>query len=281
MEGAGRRPRSDRRTGRRAGTAGHRRGAGPPAGPCPKRLRRTTTMIQQRGSPGRDRSSRTVGVTEGDHTGERAGGHRRGCPRRPRRPRSRSSRWPRSRRRARTHRRPLPVMPSLLEPGVHVIAEVKRASPSKGALATIADPAELAVAVRGRWRQGHLGAHRAAPVRRLAGRPGRGAGGRRHPGAAQGLHRQPVPGARGQGPRRRPRAADRRRARAAGVARSARTGRVARHDRAGRGAHRGRGRPGADRRREGHRHQRPRPDDPDRRPGRVLPDRARAAHATS
>ncbi len=39
---------------------------------------------------------------------------------------------------------PLPVMPSLHEPGVHVIAEVKRASPSKGRLATIADPAALA-----------------------------------------------------------------------------------------------------------------------------------------
>jgi indole-3-glycerol phosphate synthase len=40
---------------------------------------------------------------------------------------------------------PRPVVPSLLEAGVHVIAEVKRASPSKGRLATIADPAELAV----------------------------------------------------------------------------------------------------------------------------------------
>jgi len=40
---------------------------------------------------------------------------------------------------------PRPVVPSLLEPGVHVIAEVKRASPSKGSLATIADPAALAV----------------------------------------------------------------------------------------------------------------------------------------
>ncbi|MTD16744.1 indole-3-glycerol phosphate synthase TrpC [Nakamurella sp. YIM 132087] len=36
------------------------------------------------------------------------------------------------------------VLPVFREPGVGVIAEVKRASPSKGALASIADPAELA-----------------------------------------------------------------------------------------------------------------------------------------
>ena len=35
-------------------------------------------------------------------------------------------------------------MAALREPGIGVIAEVKRASPSRGQLATIADPAELA-----------------------------------------------------------------------------------------------------------------------------------------
>lgn len=39
---------------------------------------------------------------------------------------------------------PLNVLAALREPGIAVIAEVKRASPSRGALANIADPAELA-----------------------------------------------------------------------------------------------------------------------------------------
>ena len=38
----------------------------------------------------------------------------------------------------------LDPMPVFRGPGVSVIAEVKRSSPSKGALATIADPAALA-----------------------------------------------------------------------------------------------------------------------------------------
>lgn len=41
-------------------------------------------------------------------------------------------------------RPPLNVMAALREPGIGVIAEVKRASPSRGQLATIADPADLA-----------------------------------------------------------------------------------------------------------------------------------------
>ena len=40
--------------------------------------------------------------------------------------------------------KPLDVMAALREPGIGVIAEVKRASPSAGSLATIADPAKLA-----------------------------------------------------------------------------------------------------------------------------------------
>ena len=41
---------------------------------------------------------------------------------------------------------PLNVMAALREPGIGVIAEVKRASPSRGTLATISDPAKLASA---------------------------------------------------------------------------------------------------------------------------------------
>jgi indole-3-glycerol phosphate synthase len=41
-------------------------------------------------------------------------------------------------------RPPIDVMAALREPGIGVIAEVKRASPSRGQLATIADPADLA-----------------------------------------------------------------------------------------------------------------------------------------
>lgn len=41
-------------------------------------------------------------------------------------------------------RPPLNVMAALREPGIGVIAEVKRASPSRGQLATISDPADLA-----------------------------------------------------------------------------------------------------------------------------------------
>src|SRR4029450_9924571 len=41
---------------------------------------------------------------------------------------------------------PLDVLAALREPGIGVIAEVKRASPSRGELASIADPAKLAKA---------------------------------------------------------------------------------------------------------------------------------------
>ena len=147
----------------------------------------------------------------------------------------------------------------LRAPGVGVIAEVKRASPSKGVLAEIPDPADLA-------REYAAGGARCvsvltegSAVRRLAGRPGRGPGRGDLPGAAQGLRGVQLPGARGAGVRRRHRAADRGRVGAEHPHGPARTGRVAGHDRAGRGAHRGRGGPGARGGRAGHRGQRARP----------------------
>jgi indole-3-glycerol phosphate synthase len=46
--------------------------------------------------------------------------------------------------RAQAAKPPLDVLAALREPGIGVIAEVKRASPSRGALASIGDPADLA-----------------------------------------------------------------------------------------------------------------------------------------
>ena len=103
------------------------------------------------------------------------------------------------------------------EDAVRVIAEVKRSSPSKGALATIKDPAALAAEYEKGGAARHLGAHGGASLPRLAGRPGRRARPRRHPRAPQGLRRHAVPGLGGAGARRGPRPADRRRPRADGA----------------------------------------------------------------
>ncbi len=99
---------------------------------------------------------------------------------------------------------------------VKIIAEVKRASPSRG---------HLADDRRSRRPRG-LATRPAAPARsacspRAAGSAARSTTSRQvraaveHPGAAQGLHRRAVPGVRGARRGRRPRAAHRRRARAA------------------------------------------------------------------
>ena len=107
---------------------------------------------------------------------------------------------------------------------VKVIAEVKRSSPSRGAARRRSrDPAALAAQLRDRRSERDQRAHRGAPVRRLARRPRGRARRGRAARAAQGLHRDAVPGVRGPRRRRRPRAAHRRRARRPDAARAATT----------------------------------------------------------
>ena len=107
---------------------------------------------------------------------------------------------------------PRDPMPHFRRSGSSVIAEVKRRSPSKGDLADIPDPAALA-------QEYAAGGAAAISVlteqRRFGGslddlRAVRAAVD--VPAAAQGLHRHRLPAARGPGGRRRPGAADRRRA---------------------------------------------------------------------
>ena len=58
-----------------------------------------------------------------------------------------------------------------------VIAEVKRRSPSKGALARRPRPVRARAALRGRWGGLSVGAHRRGVLRRVGRRPASGAGG--------------------------------------------------------------------------------------------------------
>ena len=67
---------------------------------------------------------------------------------------------------------PRDAMAALPGPRIAVIAEVKRASPSRGQLAPIADPAELARAYQN-GGAGTISVLTEAPVQRIAGRPGR------------------------------------------------------------------------------------------------------------
>ena len=167
-------------------------------------------------------------------------------------------------------------MPALRAPGVSVIAEVKRSSPSKGDLAEISDPASLA-------RDYEAGGATAISVlteqRRFGGTSGRLASrprGCRDPLAAQGLHSDELPAVGSAGLRRRPRAPV---SGGTGAERSGRPGRTGRVDRAhparrvsygGRDRARGRRGSAADRR------QRQRPHHTSRRHGHL---RAARAHS--
>ena len=176
---------------------------------------------------------------------------------------------------------PLDVMAALREPGIGVIAEVKRASPSRGQAGVDLRSGEARPRVRRRRRASHQRAHRTAPVQRFARRPRRGARRSVDSGVAQGLHRRAVSDPRGPRPRCRHAAADRRGARAAGAGVDARPHRITGHDRARRGAHRGGSRSRAAGRCQGDRCQCPRPQDTGGRPGLLRAHRPWPARAMS
>ena len=93
-----------------------------------------------------------------------------------------------------------PFNEALVRPGLSLIAEFKRRSPSAGEIAGRARPSPRSVArLRARRRRGALDPHRGAPLRRLARRPARGPRGLGPADPAQGLHRRPVPALRGGG----------------------------------------------------------------------------------
>ena len=126
-----------------------------------------------------------------------------------------------------------------------VIAEIKKASPSKGVLREALRPAGDRRELRGRGRGLPVGADRPDVLPGRARVPGRGARGLRPAGAAQGLHRRRVPGRRVAGAGRRRDPADRRRARRRAARRAGGGGGAVGHGRAGRGARRRRARAGA------------------------------------
>ena len=94
-------------------------------------------------------------------------------------------------------------------PGISLIAEYKRRSPSAGDLPRGAEPVEDIVRAYERGGAAALSILTEGTLRRLAGRPARGAGGHRPADPAQGLHRRPLPALRGRGGQARRRAADR------------------------------------------------------------------------
>ena len=166
---------------------------------------------------------------------------------------ARAASWPRAARTARSPRR-------CVHPGISVIAEHKRRSPSAGAIREGATVDGDRLRLRARRRGRAVDPHRGPALRRLARRPARGARGDAPADPAQGLRRRPLPAVRVGRRRRRRDPADRRRARAARAGAPAPRGARARPRRARRGPRRARagGRAGARRRRD--RHQQPRPD---------------------
>ena len=113
-----------------------------------------------------------------------------------------------------------PFNEALVRPGLSLIAEFKRRSPSAGEIRPGARRRGDGQGVRARRRRRPLDPDRGAPLRRLARRPARGA---RGVGPARSCARtssSTVPALRGGGERRRRRAADRRGARRPATSRS-------------------------------------------------------------
>ena len=104
---------------------------------------------------------------------------------------------------------PRPVAERLAAPGLHLIAELKRASPSAGTIAGTRRHRRPRPRLRARRRGRDLGAVRAALVRRLGRRPAARSRRGGAPGPGQGLRRRAAPAVVASRGRRRPRPAAR------------------------------------------------------------------------
>ena len=101
---------------------------------------------------------------------------------------------------------PRPIADALAAPGLHLVAEVKRSSPSAGAIAAGCRRRRPRPCLRRGRRLGDLRPLRAPLVRRFRGRPARGACGRLRPRPGQGVRRRSPAARSPPGCRGRPRA---------------------------------------------------------------------------